>query len=127
MKDVKVIKALDKTYSSDSFIEGIKVKDGVLADSDALMSEEAFSSLIEHTKENIRRLSAAMTGGDISIRPYRYVRAGSASSPCGNSSYKCAYASVCKFSTCFEGNSYNYIYPLSTKSAEKVFSPKEED
>lgn len=117
LNNLEVIEALDKNCHSESFIQGVKIKNGAIEENNAIVNTNIFLSLIEHTRENIKRLSDEIMSGNISIHPYKYKD----NSPCKSGDYRCMYEHICKFSTSFKDNSYNIIHSPEGKNALSSF------
>jgi len=79
-----------------------------------LLSSKDFSNLIIHTENKTKEIADKILSGDIEIHPYidKYNN-----TPCE----WCKYKNICKFDTCFKGNTYNKLKNLSaTEIKEKL-------
>ena len=114
LNDPDVIKSLDSAVGTDDSILPLKFKkDGSLASSTSLLSEEDFKNLLTIVKKNLLKIYRSMEEGHIEIRPVNYNN----KIPCT----WCPYHSICHFDPKAEGERYEYIHlPAYKKLKENL-------
>lgn len=123
LDDPDMVKALDSAAGTDDSILPLKFKkDGGLATSTSLLSEEDFRNLLTIVKKNLLKIYRSMEEGHIEIRPVNYNK----KIPC---TY-CPYHSICHFDPKAEGEGYEYIHLPDKKTLKsnlaEIAAEKEE-
>lgn len=117
LKDVNIVKQLDNNIAGYSEIIPAAVKsDGTFYSNSSVLSEEAFSNLLEHVRSLILRTMEEMINGKIDISPVKVED----KTPCGY----CIYSSICQFDSKFDGNCYNKINRIPK---EQIISELDEE
>jgi len=115
LADIKLFKLMDKNISEDAKSQSeflpIKVnKDGSIAKSQNVATEEQFKDLQKHVTKILKKILQEMTSGDISINPYWKNK----KTPCEY----CKYKTICNFDLNLPGSKYRYLNNLS---ADEVY------
>ncbi|MCC5912181.1 MAG: helicase-exonuclease AddAB subunit AddB [Clostridiaceae bacterium] len=105
LKDLKVIKSIDKNIERDSNIIPVSInKDESLSKKSSVASEEDFLHLINHVKGLIKEIAKEIVKGNIKIEPYKKKKQ--------TSCEYCSYKAICQFDAVFEENKYRNIKEL---------------
>lgn len=100
LKDINVVKAMDKDIEDFSAVLNVDVKGGEIKGENALTMEE-FSALISHVMKSVKEMAREILDGNISVKPYLKKSA----SAC----QYCRHAGMCKFDLLFDDNEYNRL------------------
>ncbi len=100
LKDINVIKAMDKDIEDYSAVMNVDVKGDEIKGENALTIEE-FSALISHVMKSVKEMAKEILDGNISIKPYLKKNASACS--------YCRHAGMCKFDLLFDDNEYNRL------------------
>lgn len=112
LANVDVFKLMDKTMENESTYLPIKLnKDGSIAKSSKVATEEQFKNLQKHIKKLLKEISSEILGGKIDINPYWNNK----KTPCNY----CKFKPICNFDINLPGNKYNYIKQFSN---EEIFN-----
>lgn len=115
LKDINIIKAIDADIASESSVIDVKVSEIDIKGENALSKEE-FDALLEHVMNLVHDMSKEILAGNISIKPY-------SNKQVTQCTY-CEYASLCKFDTLFEGNSYKTVKALKDIEVKELLMGK---
>ncbi len=103
LKDMHIIEAIDKDIIDEASVIDVKVSELGFKSENALTKEE-FDALLNHVMDLVNDMSKEILKGNISIKPY--------SDKLRTQCTYCEYASMCKFDTLFEGNTYKTVKAL---------------
>lgn len=106
LKDVNVIKKMDKEVSTHSDIipAGISTRTGKVTQTSSALEKEDFQALLDHVRGLIEEIGGEILKGNVKIEPFKKGR---------NTSCKyCEFISICQFDSSFYENRYRYIREL---------------
>ena len=105
LKDVKVIREMDKGLEGDSLVIPARINKGGDLGKSSAASEKQFDVLNRYVRSLLAKTAEQMLEGDVSIAPYKKDRF----TPC---SY-CEYSPVCQFDTAFTDNRYRVLRTIT--------------
>lgn len=108
VKDLKIIKAIDKVFDKNSDIIPVALnKDESIAKKSSVVTEEDFLRLIVHIKNLIKKIAKEMLKGNVMIQPCKKGKQ--------ISCQYCEYLAICQFDNHFDDNSYRVIKELKSE------------
>lgn len=109
LKDVEVIRAIDREIDSDSEVVPVKLKnDGDFAKNSFVLSEDEWHVILNYVEARVAGLSEQILSGRVSIEPYK-------KNNNDNACTYCLYKSICQFDILFEENQYKYLQKYNTE------------
>ena len=106
LKDINLIKEMDRTISGSSLIIPAAVNKGdVIGKNTSAATPEQFDVLRKHVRRLLKRMCGEIIKGNCSISPYKKKR--------DTSCKYCSFLPVCQFDAALNENSYRYIYDRS--------------
>lgn len=114
VKDLKIIKAIDKAIEKTSDIIPVALnQDESIGKRSSVATEEDFQALIKHIKNLIKEIAKEMLKGNVAIQPCKKGKQVSCQ--------YCDYLAICQFDSLFEDNKYRVIKELKPEEVlEKI-------
>lgn len=114
VKDLKIIKAIDKAIEKNSDIIPVALnQDESIGKRSSVATEEDFQGLINHIKNLIKEIAKEMLKGNVKIQPCKKGKQ--------ISCQYCDYLAICQFDSVFEDNKYRVIKELKPEEVlEKI-------
>lgn len=120
--DAETVRMMDSTLANASghsqFIPVALKNDGTFYKSSSVADDAQWEVLRSYVRRTIKGIGSAMTGGDVSIQPYRM----GAEAAC---TY-CSYKPVCQFDTQFEANDHKTLSPIGKERAIELMKERVE-
>lgn len=118
LKDINVVKAMDKDVEDYSAVLNVEVKGDEIKGENALTMEE-FSALISHVMKSVKEMAREIIGGNISVKPYLKKTA----SAC----QYCRHAGMCRFDLLFDDNEYNRLSEKKDAEIKELLLKEEKE
>lgn len=119
LQDEKIIQLMDQQINPgyDSLIVPVGMKkDGELTKRSATLPFNDYKTLQKYTQHTVRKYAEEITGGNITINPYRMKE--------NTACTFCPFRSVCQFDSSIEKNKYRTLKPI--QSSEQVLEQMKE-
>ncbi|NLM03418.1 MAG: helicase-exonuclease AddAB subunit AddB [Clostridiales bacterium] len=120
LKDINIIKSMDKDVESHSQIIPVSInKNGSIGKVSSVATAEDFQNLIDHVESLIKEIGKEILKGNIKIEPCKKGQQISCK--------YCDYQSICQFDTLLEDNKYKNIQELNRDEVLKRIKSGEGD